>query len=107
MTRLRIDRRLAIGVLALAVLLVVATIVAGRFRQEPAPASPAVLERISDRNKEAAVEAAARQRADSEASAEATDLAIEGAEERGRAGAEEAIRGADANEAVRQEQAGQ
>ena len=72
------------------------------FRSEPAPASPAVLENIAERNEKAALEAAAIQRQQSEASAIATDQAIAKAEDVGKARANQAIRDADANEAGRQ-----
>jgi hypothetical protein len=72
MIRSRDRNRLAFG--ALALLLVVAVILlANAFRREPAPASPAVLERIAEKNDEAAAKDAAHLKEESEIAAEAAD----------------------------------
>lgn len=75
------------------------------FRSDPVPASPAALENIGELNEKAAMDAAARQREESEASAEATDRAISRAEDVGKARADKAIRDSDASDSARQAEA--
>ena len=65
------------GGLVLAVILGVAL---GRGGDET-PASPAVLNRIADKNEDAAIEAAARMKADSEAASRAADARAASADE--------------------------
>jgi hypothetical protein len=76
MNRRFAGRRLVLAVVALVLLVVLATVLTSSFRREPAPASPAVLEQIAEKNEKAAVEAAARQKIESEAAAEAADQAV-------------------------------
>ena len=77
---MRSHRRLVFGVLLLLFVLIVAFALRDRFRQEPPPASPAVLENISEKNEEAAIEAAAQQRVESKTKAEAADIAADAAD---------------------------
>jgi hypothetical protein len=86
--RRRVSRRtLACGGLALALAVAVGVSLAPNLRGDPAGASPATLRRIAQKNDRAAMEAGARMRAKSEASAEAAD-ALLAAEERGRSQAD-------------------
>lgn len=73
-------RRLAVGALLLLFLVAAAFVVSNRLRRPPAPASPAVLENIGDKNQEAAVEAATHQREESKNLAEAADLEADAAD---------------------------
>jgi hypothetical protein len=61
-----------------AVLLLVASVV--DLGGDPPPASPEVLERVAARNRDAAIEAAARMKAESEASTRAADARLRAAE---------------------------
>ena len=77
---MRSRRRLVFGVLLLLFVLIVAFALRDRFRPEPPPASPAVLENISEKNEEAAIEAAAQQRVESKTTAELADNAADAAD---------------------------
>lgn len=73
-------RRLAVGALFLFLLIAAAFVLSDRLRRPPTPASPAVLENIADRNEEAAAEAAANQRQESENLAEVADMEADAAD---------------------------
>lgn len=73
-------RRLAVGALLLLLLIAAAFALSNRMRRPPAPASPAVLENIGDKNEEAATEAATHQREESENLAEAADMEADAAD---------------------------
>jgi hypothetical protein len=62
----------------LVALLAVGTAVVGG--REPTPAPPETLARIAERNQDAAIAAAARMKAESEASARATDARLDAAD---------------------------
>lgn len=100
--RIRPTRRtLAVAaVLALAVIVGVALV--PNLRGDDRGASPVVLNRIAQKNDQAAAEAAARMRTDSEASATAAD-SVRAARERGRAEAQATVARFDNSEAGRRD----
>ena len=71
----RVSRRAGLlgGAGLLAAALVAATLIGGR---DAPPAPPAVLDRIAEKNDDAATEAAARMKADSEAATRAADARL-------------------------------
>ena len=75
MIRSRDRSRLAFGALALLVVIAV-ILLADAMRREPVPASPSVLERIGEKNEEAAMKDAANLREKSAAAADAADQAV-------------------------------
>ncbi|MGZ8282408.1 MAG: hypothetical protein ACXWUN_05585 [Allosphingosinicella sp.] len=76
MRRPRLGRRATLAVGGLALVATAGFVLAGGGPEER-HASPAVLARIAHRNQDAAAEAAARQAADSQASARAVDLKLD------------------------------
>jgi hypothetical protein len=96
--RRRLPRRALVGGLALALAVVVGVTLVPNLRADAPGASPATLKHIAQKNDRAAREAGARMRADSEASARATD-ALRAAQERGRAKAEATLARFDNEEA--------
>ena len=93
-------RGLAAGGAALAVAAIVGVALAPNLRADSSGASPAALKRIAQKNDRAAMEAAARMRDKSRASAAAADR-LRAAEERGRAESRAMLARYEASEAGR------
>lgn len=98
--RRRRARNLAAGAVALVVAVMAGVALVPDLRADAPGASPAVLKRIAQKNDGAAMEAAARMRAKSRASAAAADR-MRAAEERGRARADAVLAGYENSEAGR------
>ncbi|HYI64615.1 MAG TPA: hypothetical protein VEW71_06995 [Allosphingosinicella sp.] len=98
--RIRPTRGMLAGAAALALAVIVGVTLVPNLRGEDRGASPLVLNRIAQKNDQAAAAAAAQMRSKSEASAAAVD-SLQAAQERGRADAQESLARFDDSEAGR------